>query len=511
VKGSRPLPDDLRDQLDTLLRHCIQCGLCLPTCATYLATGSEVQSPRGRLLLLGELLAAHATESHRSIRRRARRYPGTDTVAAFDLCLGCRACETACPSGISHELLDYAKELAAEQLGTGRKWLARDLSRRSTLSRLRFLATGTRSVLSRVLGTDWRRRFRPRPVALRRWVDRLGSLPTEPPDDMAVKKLLADLVTREAQTAKLQQAVSAEPVTADVRVVAGQMEPTPEADSPAGPVAGPAGAGKQAAAAESDGEREDADSVATESASAVVRTSQGPTVALFRGCANDVLLPGATDRLKQLLEAAGCQVHTPSGLACCGALDRHTGRPGRADQLRAKNAAVLFAFQDSWEFVVVEAAGCGLELKHYPMEIAPHVRDASEFLAALDLPPAQPVPLRVVLHDPCHARHGQGIYEQPRRLLNDIPELIWLEPEEAEVCCGSGGTYSLFHPEIAAEMGRRKAACLAATGADLVVTTNPGCLGHIAGGLALVAPELPILPLSDLLWFAHVSSQVVAP
>ena len=97
---------------------------------------------------------------------------------------------------------------------------------------------------------------------------------------------------------------------------------------------------------------------------------------------------------------------------------------------------------------------------------------------------------------------------EPRRLLGNIPGLLLLEPEEPEVCCGSGGTYSLFHPDLADTMGRRKAEMLAATGADLVVTTNPGCLGQIADGLAVIAPELPILPLSDLLWYAHLGREV---
>jgi glycolate oxidase iron-sulfur subunit len=87
-------------------------------------------------------------------------------------------------------------------------------------------------------------------------------------------------------------------------------------------------------------------------------------------------------------------------------------------------------------------------------------------------------------------------------LLKLIPELDLLEPDEPEVCCGSGGSYGLFHPEFSAAMGRRKARVLSETGADLVVTSNPGCLGQIADGLALVAPEIPVLPLTDLLWYA---------
>ena len=90
-------PELARD-VDELLRRCIQCGLCLPHCATWLATGNEVQSPRGRLVLLGEA----ATGGH----------PDASFLAAFDGCIGCRACETACPSGVPFSLLERGQDLA---------------------------------------------------------------------------------------------------------------------------------------------------------------------------------------------------------------------------------------------------------------------------------------------------------------------------------------------------------------------------------------------------------------
>ncbi len=87
-------------------------------------------------------------------------------------------------------------------------------------------------------------------------------------------------------------------------------------------------------------------------------------------------------------------------------------------------------------------------------------------------------------------------------MLGRIPGLEVVEPAEGEVCCGSAGAYALRHADFAAAMGRRKAEALAATGCDLVVTTNPGCLGQIADALDLVAPRLPVLPLTDLVWYA---------
>jgi glycolate oxidase iron-sulfur subunit len=202
------------------------------------------------------------------------------------------------------------------------------------------------------------------------------------------------------------------------------------------------------------------------------------------------------------LTAAGCQVSLPEDQDCCGALAVHTGRVERAADLQNRNAAALAAAVGDDGVVVVEAAGCGLTLRSYPEPVASRVRDAVIVLSDVKLPPLAPVPLSVVIHDPCHARHGQGIVTEPRELLQRIPQLTVVEPDEAEVCCGSGGAYSLRHRELAEAMGRRKAAMLAQTGADLVVTSNPGCLGQIADSLAVVAPGLPVLPLTDLVWFA---------
>lgn len=464
------LSADQQAQLDSLLRRCIQCGLCLPTCATYLATGSEVQSPRGRLLLLGELLA---------LKDRAAVVKGDQTTSftyqwdlqsiweAFDLCLGCRACQTSCPSGVSFALLENGKQLAAVRLKRDRQWLTGLLGSRGRMRHLRRLAAGARSLLRATMGGDWRVRLEKAPRWVWRWVRRLGTLPSEPDGNRELLDLLDGLVARavlpksaEDPDGMEQQSV----VTAPTAVTPVKMQ------------------------------------TSTGSAAPPVTL---PTVAFFRGCVNDTLLPGAATRLRALLVAAGCRILEPGGTRCCGALDRHTGRQIRADKLREANLSSLSASVKTWDVLVVEAAGCGLELKSYPDEIASRVQDAIALLATLQLPPARPVPLRVAVHDPCHARHGQSIVDEPRQLLHRIPSLTVVEPDEPEVCCGSGGAFSLVHTELSAQMGRRKARQLAATGADLVVTTNPGCLGQIADSLSLVAPDLPILSLSDLLWYAH--------
>jgi glycolate oxidase iron-sulfur subunit len=433
------------DQLDGLLRQCVQCGLCLPHCATWLATGNEVHSPRGRLLLLREMIQPPGT---------APAVIPDVFLRAFDQCFGCRACETACPSGVPFSLLEYGGRRAAE-IPLRRLALPgpavpgavlRKMDRPAFLDFLSRIGDLARGLLTVVAGRTWRRRLAGSPAGTGRLVRLLGSLPTSPRSDAALVAMLDGLCGQDT----------------------GRV----------------------------DGKRQAAEFGAAEN------RSPGPRVAFFRGCANAGLLPGSSRRLRDLLSAAGCLLEESGSQDCCGALASHTGRLGRAADLRRRNQEAFAGTLAAGTVIVVEAAGCGLELKEYGEEFLAGVTDSVVLLAGLDLPAMGRVPLKVAYHDPCHARHGQGIVEEPRKLLASIPGLEIVEPTEPEVCCGSGGAWGLRYPEISESLGRRKAADLAATGADLVVTSNPGCLGQIADGLRMIAPDLPILPLTDLLWYA---------
>jgi glycolate oxidase iron-sulfur subunit len=158
------------------------------------------------------------------------------------------------------------------------------------------------------------------------------------------------------------------------------------------------------------------------------------------------------------------------------------------------------------ETVVVNAAGCGSNLKEYGHQLrdepawaargealAARVRDVTELLDELG-PVAErhPLPTTVAYQDACHLAHAQGIREQPRRLLRGIPGIELKELTEAEICCGSAGTYNMLHPEPARELGERKASAVLATGAAVMVTANPGCWMQVATTLARMGRRMPV-------------------
>jgi len=162
------------------------------------------------------------------------------------------------------------------------------------------------------------------------------------------------------------------------------------------------------------------------------------------------------------------------------------------------------------DFIVTDCGGCGAELKKYGHHIegesaaafSSRVRDISEVLAlhSAELQGLlKPLPLQVTYHDPCHIAHCQGIRKQPRDLLKLIPGLQYKELEAADACCGSAGTYNITRPEMSDRILQRKLDTVAASGADILVTSNPGCLLQLKKGLADHLPRVKLLHLTELL------------
>jgi glycolate oxidase iron-sulfur subunit len=136
---------------------------------------------------------------------------------------------------------------------------------------------------------------------------------------------------------------------------------------------------------------------------------------------------------------------------------------------------------------------------------ARQVKDISEFLAELGpvTPSPLPSPLKVAYHDACHLAHAQGVREAPRRLLRLIPNLTLAEISEAELCCGSAGTYNIEQPDIAALLGRRKSENILRTGCQAVVTGNIGCLVQIRNHLKVLGETLPVYHTVEVLALAY--------
>jgi glycolate oxidase iron-sulfur subunit len=209
-------------------------------------------------------------------------------------------------------------------------------------------------------------------------------------------------------------------------------------------------------------------------------------VAFLTGCAQQVLAPNFNAATLRVLALNGVEVVIPRSQVCCGAAAMHTGARADALSLARQN---LRAFPRDVDAIVSNAAGCGSGLKEYPMLLAgepdetearafaPLVKDVSVFLADLGLLPIErePTPLRIAYHDACHLAHAQGVRMEPRALLRAIPGVEILEVPEGELCCGSAGTYNLEQPEMAGELGERKARNILSTKPDLIASGNIGC------------------------------------
>jgi len=435
---------------------CVHCGFCLPACPTYQLWGEEMDSPRGRIHLISQVLDGA---------------PVTEAVTThLDRCLGCMACMTACPSGVRYnELIEAARAWPQEPAATGDS------------GRGRSAADGARSLRGRAAQAAIFATF-PYPRRLRALAGPL----------------------RAAQRAGLDRLAQRDVVARYAPELASSLRLAPQA---------PARRGRPAASRGRTAARP-----GRLPARVPARGSRRAVVGMLTGCVQQVFFPEVNAATARVLAAEGCDVIIPPGQGCCGALSLHAGRAAEAARF-AEHTIATFE-REGVDLVVVNSAGCGSAMKEYGATFARtapggagpdapgdadgaagslagraaafsgRVRDLSEFLAELYRDHGGPraarheLPVAAAYHDACHLAHAQRIRQQPRDLLHGIPGLDVAEVGDGGTCCGSAGVYNLLQPEAARELGERKAAALRATGARLVVSANPGCSLPIAAATA---------------------------
>jgi glycolate dehydrogenase iron-sulfur subunit len=230
---------------------------------------------------------------------------------------------------------------------------------------------------------------------------------------------------------------------------------------------------------------------------AIVRPQTAPRrrVGMLSGCVQQVFFSHVNAATARVLTAEGCEVIVPREQSCCGALMVHSGLEEEAVALAKKMIAVFEAADV--DTIVINSAGCGSTMKEYghllrddpawaarAAAFSAKCKDISEVLCELEpQAPRHPLKLRIAYHDACHLQHAQGVREQPRRLLGGIPELDVAEIPEGSLCCGSAGVYNLLQSDTANELGDRKVENLLTTGAEAVLSANPGCLLQLMNGL----------------------------
>ena len=395
---------------------CIHCGLCLSSCPTYLETGNENNSPRGRIYLM------RAVQDGRLALEDV-------AVKHIDLCLGCRACEAVCPSGVQYgNLLEHTRDHIEKNY------------QRST-----FQTFLRRVAIEKVFPFPSRMKLALAPA---RFVRATGIEPLLP--KFARESL--SLVPKEISASTL-----------------------PEVSPATG-------------------------------------TKRG-RVGFISGCVMSVMFGKTNEASVRLLNRAGYDVVTPPSQGCCGALYAHSGQLGLARESARKN---IEAFEkQNLDAIIINAAGCGSTLKEYgellhddpawaerAKNFGAKVKDLTEFLVSTGFQSEIRNPkseIKVTYHDACHLAHAQRITKQPRELVKAIAGKNYVELPEADVCCGSAGTYNLTEPEMAERLQERKIKNIIATGASIVVTSNPGCLLQIQAGLRKANANIEAIHIAEFL------------
>ncbi len=441
VSGTNVLDRAGPERADLL--RCVHCGLCLSACPTYRVTRLETESPRGRIYLMRAL-------------SEGRIEPSREMSRHLDLCLNCRACETACPAGVHYGLL----------LETTRARLALEL-----------------------------------PPTIGERVRNLALEHVFPFPDRLALVLGATRVAARLGLLRLVRGPLGRFVPAFVRAGAAIWPEEERSGEPGGEAA--AGPGTGAAGAP----------CAPVEPGIYLPYDGRPArarVGWFRTCLMPGMFPAADRAAVHLLREAGATVVIPERQTCCGSLHAHSGLREGARELARTNLAV-FEEAGTLDWIATDAAGCGATLREYgdlfrggPAADARHrahaeafaarVRDVTEVLVELGLPAARAeVRERIAVHDACHLAHAQKVRSAPRVLLRGLPGAEVVDLAHSDRCCGSAGIYNLTKPEMATELLTQKMDTVAEAHPTIVSVSNPGCLLQMRWGARARGIEAPML------------------
>ncbi|MHC5537591.1 (Fe-S)-binding protein [Singulisphaera rosea] len=384
-------------------QDCVHCGLCTASCPTYIETSDENDSPRGRIYLMRAV-----ADGRMGLSREVRKH--------LDLCLDCRACESACPSGVRYGQIIEPFKVAIQQsapAGQGTSWLQK-------------------VILHHLFPYPGRVRAALLPARL---FQKLGVLDLA--ESLGLTRLLPTTLRRlQAMLPKLER----------------KSGPLPEVLPAIGP--------KRARVGLFLGCVADAMFPDTNAATARVLQENGCEVVIPRSqvCCGAIHYHSGVEEPAQAFARTNMAVFDPNefdaiivNAAGCGAmLKDYTHLLPKDEHTKAER--FVSKVRDISEFLV---------------QLGP-------------IPPKNPLPMKVTYHDACHLCHAQQVRSQPRQLLEMIPGVELLPLEESEICCGAAGTYNLTQPEMSERLGRRKMDHIEATGAETVATGNVGCILQIA-------------------------------
>lgn len=424
----------LAPQMDDLLT-CVHCGFCLSACPTYELLGNENDSPRGRIYMMRAVAEGRLSAADGSFGRH------------IDQCLGCRACEPVCPSGVRYgSLLEHAREARAD----------------SGAALDKFVRLGLRLVFAN------------------RWLQNLSWALLRLLRATRAPRLIARLGSSRRYPGRLRFGMAMLAATAEQRI-SGLRRPHHRGAF-----------------------------VAAARRSTPDTPSREPLVALLEGCVMSGLYRHVNRSTERVVQAHGAMtVGIPSGF-CCGALHAHSGELEKARDLARrlisvyeKSGAELFltnsagcgaALRDYPDWLADDPA-----FSERAANLAGAVRMVSEWLAQRPGPRYRRLATRVAYDAPCHLLHAQRIGDAPIELLTRIPGVEVVPLARADRCCGAAGVYGITRRKLSEDILQRKLAEISEADAPIVTTGNPGCLMQIGAGTMIHGPRVKVLHPVELL------------